>query len=125
MIPVDGKACSTEVGTAGEAEPPALRHLAMALVPATSLYHRLDAFAEAHRTDLQPVRGDAIWLDQLLHSKSSGIDAQLMGDLVEVHLEGESGLWSSMAPLGATGSLIGEGTDALEAILRQIVSDRL
>ena len=125
MIPVDGQTGSTEVGTAGETQSVSFRQVSVALFPAAALDHRFDAFAQPHRTDLEPVRGHTVGRHQLLHAHLRRIEPQAVGDLVEVHFKGETRLRSPVAPLRATGSLVGEGTDTVEAILGKVVGHRL
>ena len=76
VVPVDRQAGAAEIRAAGEAEPAPFREPAVALAPAAAGDHRLDAAAEAHRADLEPVGGHRVGRGEVPEAQVGGIDAQ-------------------------------------------------
>src|SRR3989449_335644 len=87
VVPVDRQAGARDVARAREPDAAPLRQLAKFLLPLRSVDHFRDAFAESHRAHAQIVRREGVGWDQRPQTELRGIDFQLLGDLVEVHLD--------------------------------------
>ena len=97
----------------------------MPLAPPGSLDDALDARAQAHGAELEPVRGERVRGRELLQPQVGRIPAQCRRDLVELHLLREPRLRGTVPPLGATGWLVGEGAARPEPVARHVVRDGL
>ncbi len=93
LVGIDGISRAADVHRAGHAQPAPAAQLAVAHGPARGLFHQLEAFQET-------VGGDALAVDRLdeladevAPAHLDGIDAELLGRLVERHLQGEARLY--------------------------------
>ena len=97
----------------------------MLVLPAGARRDLLDALPQPDGADPKAVHRDRVGLHHLLEPQLHRVQAELVGDLVELHLHGETGLRGAVAALGAAGRLVGEHPHALELVRRQIVGHRL
>ena len=63
------------------------------------------------------IRGHTVLVDADRSPMSRRVDAELLGGPVQVTLQGVARLGCAVPPLGATGRLVGEHTDAAEPIV--------
>ena len=84
-----------------------------------------DAFGEADRADLEPVRGERIGLRHHSQAQLGGVHAELLGDLVELDLLAEARLRRAVAALGSARRLVGEDARRFEAVARQLIGHGL
>src|SRR5258706_10926428 len=89
------------------------------------VHDALGALLEAARRDPQPVDGARHGLDEVASLHLDRVDAELVGDLLEVQLDRESGLGGAVTALRSARRLVCEDAAALESICRDVVSDRL
>src|ERR1051325_1775439 len=87
--------------------------------------HLLDAAAEAHGADAQPVGGERVGRDQMPEPELGGIEPELLGDLVELDLEREPRLRRAVATLGSARWFVREGACALKLVPWHLVRDGL
>src|SRR5690606_38721517 len=91
--------------------------LAAALLPTGALDHLLDACAEAHRADAQEVGGQRVARREVVEPQLRRVEAEVAGDLVELHLEREARLRRAVAALGPARRLVGEEARAAEVVV--------
>ena len=124
-VPVDGEARPCDVGRTRQADALPRGKLPKLLLPAGAVDHFTDALPQAHRADLEPVRGERVGRDEMLEAQLRRIHGQLLGDLVELHLEREPRLWGAMAALGSAGRFVGECSCALKLVPWHVIRHRL
>src|SRR5882762_2101982 len=125
VVPVDRQAGARDVARAREPNAAALGQLAEFLLPPRPLDYLLDAFAEAHGPHPQVIRRQRVRWHERLETQLGRVDGELLGDLVEMHLEREPRLRRAVPALGPARRLVGEGARALEVVARDIVGDGL
>src|SRR5258706_3316691 len=89
------------------------------------VHDALGALLEAARRDPQPVDGPRHGLDEVAPLQLDRVDAELVGDLLEVQLDRESRLGRAVTALRPARWLVGEDAAAFESICRDVVGDRL
>src|SRR5260370_24993444 len=95
-------------------------------VPITRRAHpALGAFLESARRDPQPVDGARHGLDEVEALHLDRVDAELVGDLLEVQLDRESRLGGAVAALRPARRLVREDAQAFESVCRDVLSDCL
>ena len=100
------------------------RTVALALLaPARGLDDLVDALAEPDRRHRQVVRRLGEGLVDDAPPQVGGIEAELLGGLVELALQREARLGRAVAALGAAGRLVGEDARPLELVDRHLVGD--
>ncbi len=124
LVPVDRNARAAHVGRACEPYSAPRRELAVLVLPAGHLDHLADALGQARRADVQPARGERVRLGHHAQAQLRGVEPELVGDLVQLHLLAEARLRRAVAALGPAGRLIGEGAAGLELEARQLVGHR-
>src|SRR5262249_47959226 len=84
VVPVDRKAGAAEIRRAGEPEPAPERQLPAARLPARALDDLVDAGAEVHGGDPEPVRRDRVRRRELLPAELGRVEPERARDLVEL-----------------------------------------
>ncbi len=97
----------------------------MALGEAGGLGDLGQALVQAARGDPHIVGRHRVLVDEDLAAHLHRAVAQLLGDAIEVDLQGKAGLRRAVSSLGAAGRLVGEDPDATKAIGRDLVGHRL
>src|SRR5207253_7895408 len=115
-VPVDGEARPCDVGRTRQADALPRGKLPKLLLPAGAIDHLTDALPQAHRADLEPVRGERVGRDEMREPQLRRIHSQLLSDLVEVDLECEPRLRRAVAPLRTTRWLVRERSCALKLV---------
>src|ERR1700680_279875 len=114
VIPVDGGARAGEMARDREAH--AVAGLAFAVLKTRILHDEISALFEATRRDPQPVHGACHGLDEVALLHFHRVDAEVVRDLFEMELDGESRLRCAVTALRSAWRLIREDAAALEAI---------
>src|SRR5713226_4428639 len=125
LIPVNGKAGAADVGARGEADAAAVWKFAEFFLPFRPGRDFFDAFSQADGADPEAVHSDRVGLDQLFESEIDRIDAQLVGDLVQLDFKRKARLRRAVPPLRAAGRLVGEKPNAFEFIGGKLVGHGL
>ena len=94
-------------------------------MPARTVDNLVETFIQRTTGDTQPIDRPAIWLNQVAAAKFNGINPQVVGNLIQMHLYGVAWLRCAMAALGATGRLVGKEAHPLELVTGEVVGDRL
>src|SRR5690606_34993122 len=97
------------------------RQLAVALLPAAGRLDPRQALEEPAGADLQLVDRDRVAAEVVPPPQLDRIDAELLGRLVALALDGEARLHAAVAALGPAGGLVGVGAPAIEAVGREAV----
>ena len=126
LVPVDRQPRAAQVRRAGQAEPAAARPACRGAraSPSPRPPSRCTRAGRWCRPACQFAVSE-FGCTSCWRRRSAGIDAELHGDLVELHLLPEAGLRGAVAALGAARRLVGEGAAAAEAVARDVVGDRL
>ena len=95
------------------------------VAPAGGLDHLVDALAEPDGRHREVVRRLRERLDEYAAPHVGGIEAELLGRLVQLHLEREARLWCAVTALGSARRLVGEDPRALELVDRHLVGHRI
>src|SRR5206468_3369606 len=106
VVPVDRQPGPAEIGRAGQSDPLAARQAAEFPAPVRPTHDRLDALPEADRADPQVVGGQRTGRDEVPEAQLRGVDRELLGDLVEMDLEGEARLRRAVAAFRPAGRLV-------------------
>ena len=117
VVPVDRQPRAADVGRARQADPLARRQVAELLFPPRALDHRVDALRQPHRPDTQVVGGQRLGRHEVPEAQRGGVDPKPLGDLVEVHFEGEAGLRGAVTAFRAAGRLVGEAAQTVEFVV--------
>ncbi len=124
LVRVDRVVRAGDVHRARDADAATERQLAVALLPVA---RALDRFQTLH----EATRGDALVVDRagvralvVLAADLDGIHAELLGDLVELDLEGEARLYRSVTALRPARRLVREDPRRVEAVGRKVVGSR-
>src|SRR5579859_604492 len=124
IIPVDRFARATDIGRCGN--PHAMPDAALAFsigsstlflrlesLPARALNYLREAFSQRATGDAQTINRTTIGLNKIMLAQSHRIEAQIMGDLIEMHLDCVARLRSAVPAFGTTGRLIGKEAHTL------------
>src|SRR5262249_19883942 len=95
------------------------------VTPAGRFDHLVDALAESDRRHRQMIRRLRKRLDENAAAPVRRVEPEMLGRLVELHLQREARLWRAVAALGAARRLVGEDPRALELVDRHLVRDRV
>src|SRR5579875_121458 len=99
--------------------------LRLKFVPVRALGDLIETFAQGGTGDAQAVDGAAVWLNSVATAQFDGVDAEIVGDLVHMNLDGVARLRGAVAAFGAAGRLVGKETHTLKFVARQFVGDSL
>ena len=125
VVPVNRQTGTADVRACREADAVAEGKLAEFLLPPGALGDALDAFAQSRAAAGAAVHGHAVGLHQLLQAQIDGIDAELLGNFIELDLHREARLRRAMAALRSAGGLVRKNAHPFELISRHFVSNRL
>ena len=112
---------------AGDAQAAPVGHLIPTVVPVALSANDLQALFQAGRWDVLTIHSGLSALHGILDANDHGVHPDLLGDLVQGTLEGESRLHRAMAALGSTTGLVGveaSGTEVIAPMLMGPVSSR-
>ena len=118
VVPVDGQARPREIRGRREADPPPGWELPGLLPPSRRRHHPVDALTEAGGRDREVVDRLAVGRHGVAMAHLGGVEAEALGDPVQVDLEGKAGLGSPVTALRPAGRLVREDAAALELVPR-------
>src|SRR5262249_40191893 len=120
-VRVDRVVRARDVHRSGDAQPAPARELAAALTPSARALDFVEAAQEAVRRDPLSVDRRRVLALEVLPADLDRVEAELLRDLVELHLERESRLHRSVPALRTAGRLVREHARAVEAVAREVV----
>src|SRR5438552_7365707 len=123
IVPVDRGAGAGQI--AGDRETHTASHPRLAVMESRCLDDALGALVETAGRDAQPVDGARVGLDEVALLQLDRIETDVVRDLLQVQLECEPRLGSSVAAFGTAGRLVGEDATSLEPVCGDVVGDRL
>src|SRR5579859_5721399 len=136
VIPVNWFTRATDIGGGCDPHPSFERDFLLSLsgrvvflsvecIPAGAFNHLLEAFAQSATGDAQTIDGTGVRLDQIVQAQSNRVDAEIMRDFIEMHLDRVAWLCRAVTTFGTTGWFIGKETHALELIAGQLIRHSL
>jgi hypothetical protein len=125
LVPVDRQTRAAQIRAAGDPHAAPSGELAMLVLPVRAHHHLADAFGEADRADLEPVRRERVRFGDDIQTEVRGILPELLRYFVELHFLPETRLRRAVAALGAARRLVREHPGGVELVARDLVGDRL
>ncbi len=121
LVGVDRVVSTGDVGRPGDSEAVTEGQFAKAFLPSTRPLHGLETLHEAVRGHPQLVDRARVGADEVAPTKLDRVEADPLGQLVDLYLEGEAGLNRTMPALGAARWFVGVHAGRIEAVCRHLV----
>src|SRR6266699_6692187 len=93
----------------------------MKLVPAGAFDYGVEALTQRATGDTQTIDRMGVWFNQVMATQLYGIDTEIMGYFVEMHLYGIARLCRAMPALRPTRRLVGKEAHALEFVAGELI----
>ena len=125
VVPVDREPCARQIRRTGQSDAASERQPAMLRRPVGRARDAADAFGETDGAQAQIVGRQRFRLFDDAQAKVCGVEAERVGNLVELNLLAETALRRAMASLRPAGRLVREHAATLKPVRRDVVRDRL
>src|SRR5262249_9772893 len=113
------------ISRASKADAAAFREFAEFLFPAGGSHNPVDALGKIDRREAKEIGSNRVRRLSDFEAKLSGIECQLLCNLIELHFLPETRLNRAVAALGPAWRFVGKRAATLKVIARHVVSDRL